>query len=230
MLEIEAPIFVKKDHITAQLEQIIDSEVSARSKESLKTTFNPNTITECSRKLIYRVMGDGKQKESASYLKTTSDIYTKKKWQEYFSKFKSIKLLESDLVVGDCNYNMSGTIDAVISVNDVIFAVKIFPVNEDRFLTVKKRGASKKDVIETIIYMWLAELKHGLAIYENENTHEYELFDIEPYKPIIMAVKSKCLTLSECKIKGEIPGKPYKVKTAKECKCCEFLNKCWREE
>ncbi len=228
MSEIANPVFVKKDQVTTRLEQIIDGEICARSKESPKTTFSPDIITECPRKLIYGVMGNNKQNESTFYLKISSDIYTKKKWIEYFSKFKSIKLLESNLVAADCNYNMSGMIDAVISVDDVPFVVKIFPVSEERFLTIRSKGASKKDVIEVLIYMWLAELKHGLVIYENENTHKYEVFDVEPYKPIIIAVKNKCLMLSECKIKGEIPEKPYKTKTAKECRSCSFLNKCWR--
>lgn len=225
MTEI-TPDFVKKDTI---IEQIISDEICKRSSGLIKTTFTPDTITECSRKLIYMVTNNNYHNK-IDYFKIISDIYTRKKWIACLSKIGGIKLLKSDLVVADCHFNLSGVIDAIVDFNQAIFVVKIFPVDENRFLTIQNKGAYKKDVIEVLIYMWLAELKNGLAIYENKNNHEYLLFNIEPYKPIIMSVKRKCLELSEFNINGKIPPRPYKVKSAKECERCVFLSKCWGEE
>lgn len=227
MTKLKNTSFIKRDNITSKIEEIILSETSNKNL-GIRTNFCPDSITECPRKLIYMVMGDGKN-VNIDYLKLTSDIYSKKKWIEYFSKFKAIKLLETNLVVADCNYNISGILDAVINMEGKILAVKIFPVSSQKFATIKENGASKKNIIEVLVYMWLAEVKDGLAIYENKDTHEYITYHIEPYKPIISAVKEKCLLLSEYKIKGNIPNRPYKESGSNECSNCEFLNKCWRK-
>ena len=225
-----SPAFIKKDSFSGNFEAIIRAEITNRSKISpVMTSLNPSNITECPRKLAYQIMENRTNKVS-DYLSLSSDIFTKKKWMEYFRKFKGIKLVEENLTASECNCNISGVLDAVIQIDDINIATQIFVVRSDEFLEIQKEGALKRHVIEVLIYMWLTELKNGLLIYENSNTHEYLSFHIEPYKPIITSVQKKCLLLMEGKIRGQLPEQPYKNRNGNECKKCEYLKTCWNKE
>jgi hypothetical protein len=131
-------------------------------------------------------------------------------------------------MVADCNFNIMGHVDAIINVSDINAVCQIKPVCEEDFIKVKDKGAFKKHVIETLVYMWLAELNDGILIYDNQNNNEYLVFHIEPYPAIIKSVKEKCFDLIKKRTIEQIPDRPYK-EVSKECLECQFSKKCWKE-
>ena len=219
------PDFVKKDDISNEFDSIVTDEIFRRSNTMSPTSFSPANLIECPRKLFYQLM-EAKPNKKIDYLSQSNDIFVKKKWIEYFKKFQGIKLIEENLVTADCNFNISGTLDAVIQINDTILATQIFVVKASEFLEIERDGVFRKHVIELLIYMWLTEISNGLLIYENRDTHKSLSFHVEPYQPIITSVQKKCLLLTESKLKNQPPDRPYK-KVSEECNKCECYKICW---
>jgi hypothetical protein len=163
-------------------------------------------------------------------LENTSRLFAKKKWLEFLNKFSDLRIIDRNVTVADCHYNVSGNIDIILNIGGKIFITKIQPVNHDDFAQVKEKGAFKKHVIEMIVYMWLSETNDGLLLYDNQNTNCYRIFHIKGYSPVIKSVMKKCLELLEYKIQGRIPNRPYKSTGVEECNLCEFKKECWREK
>ena len=224
-MDNKASKFVKTDEVTSLFDSLIQKENDSKLSIFPSCVFHPSHLTECHRRIIYRA--NGCKHNLNSYLVTIDDNFTIKKWVEYFSKCKSIKMVGSNVVVADGHYNISGNVDTILNINDCNYVIKIQPVCEDNFEQINTKGAIKKHVVELIVYMWLTELKDGILLYENKNTNKYVVFHIKPYDPIIKAVLKKCLALMENKIQGILPERPYKVVDANECKLCEFSKQCW---
>jgi CRISPR/Cas system-associated exonuclease Cas4 (RecB family) len=224
--KIETRSFVKRDNVSEAFDLIIQKEIDLRSIRNSISVFNPSQITECDRRMVYR---------SARTPTTIPENYQQKldkefdisKWKDLISKTKGMRLVKTDVIASDCNYNISGTIEAVINIKGDIFVVKIFPISNEDFIKVNKEGAIKKNVIETMIYIWMAETKDGIMVYENKDTNQWISFHVNIYASIIRAVQRKCLEMMRHTIQGTLPKKPYESKTSKECVKCEFLEKCW---
>lgn len=229
MLEDKTHKFVKKDEVCSLFTTLIQEESKKRSWEYPLSIFDPSHLTECPRRIIYRANGNPPEKP-ISYLVFHSEIFTKKKWIEFLSKFQSVHISGKNIVAADCHYNISGNVDAVLNIRDVNYVTKIQPVCNSNFSQIKKEGASKRHVVELIVYIWLTELNDGLLLYENQDSNEYMIFHIKFYEPVIKSVTKKCLELIENKIQGVIPSRPYKTRDSVECSECEFTNRCWQEK
>ena len=229
MFEDKTFKFIKIDEVSSLLGSIIKEENKEYFHKYPVSVFDPSRVTECPRRIIYRANGCVPE-NSASCPLIRHELFTKKKWLEYFEKCKSIKIVDKNVVAADCHYNISGTVDAILNIKDCIYVIKIQPVNQEDFVQIHKKGAFKKHVVELIIYIWLTELRDGLLLYENKNDNDYIIFHVKQYEPIIKSVIKKCLELMENKICGIIPLRPYKTKESNECIACEFLRKCWEDK
>jgi hypothetical protein len=221
--------FVKQDEISSLLDSIIKKENKDYRYEYPVSVFDPSHVTECPRRMIYRANGCMTE-NSISYPSIYNDLFAKKKWMEYFSKCKPIKIVDKNIVAADCHYNVSGNVDAILNMGDCLYVAKIQPVGQEDFSQINKKGAFKKHVVEVIVYIWLTELRDGLLLYENKNNNDYTIFHVKLYEPIIKSVTKKCLELMENKIQGIIPARPYKTKESNECMSCEFLKRCWEDK
>ena len=220
--------FVQRDEISKSLESLINQNNIDKSIFYPTTNFDPSRITECPRRIIYRVNGISSSINYRSYLEIMDQIFSKQKWMEIFSKSKGIKIVEKNVVSADCHYNISGNIDAILNMGGKLYVIKIQRIDAEQFSQIESKGAFKKHVIEIIIYLWLTEVYDGILLYDNLN--QYRVFHIKYYSPIIQSITSKCLSLMDYKMKGEIPDRPYKNEKSSECVKCEFCQTCWKEK
>ena len=215
-------IYSEKDEITEVIENEIKNEIKRRNSAFSSGIFIPSRLTECDRRIFYRSIGTKIDDDRfvEDFLVEKTEKYVKNKWIDFFSNTIKITLLEKNLVVTDCNYNITGMIDCIIKKGNTEFVV----------LIKKQDGEPKrKDVIELMTYLWLAEKPHGLLIYDSNNS-EFNIYRVKMFMPIIMAICKKCKKLIEIKIKGEVHNRQYKNSMSKECLKCEFKNKCWAGE
>ncbi len=220
------PKFSKIDERSKLFTKLIAGEAELRSMSQISSTFDPFRLTECPRRLVYRITGVNCS-ISTLYMDYQNELAMKEKWFRIFTDCKKIKFLEKDAVVADAKYNITGKINAVISFDDDIYITQIKSVCDEDLKNIKQKGALKKDVVESVLYLWLLEVKDGLIIYDT-NKGGYLTFHIEPYQPIIKSVKSKCLEMMRHKMEGSLPERPYKNCSSNECNICEFLHLCWQ--
>ena len=218
--------FIKSDQHSELLRTIIDKENRRKSRSSINSTFNPACLTECPRRIMYRCSGVD-HSSPTSYLDIQTSIAAKKKWSNILDNCKELKVLEENVVAADYEFNITGNVDIVLRMDEEIYETQIKSIDSETFSRVQQKGALKKDVVETLVYIWLTEIENGLLIYDNKNDGGFLLFHVTPYQPIIKSVKAKCEKLTMQKVEGGLPERPYESGTSNECKVCEFLSMCW---
>ena len=220
--------FVCRDEVSKPLEESIN-DLRYCALPVTDSSFHPSQITECPRRLIYRVNGDADKMHIGDGLyQSIQDETFKNKWITLLEKVKFVKVLHKNAIASDCNYNLFSKVDAVINIKGDIFAVKaIKTCGLDEMEEIRNKGAMKKHVIEMVLYIWLLEVDGGILIYDSD--YEHCMFHIKPYKPIVESVIEKCRKLCDFKLAGQIPNRPYKSK-AKECSDCEYRCVCWENK
>lgn len=215
-----------RDMATESFEKIIIEENKRRNFDFSREVFNTSCLTECDRRILYKSRGEILE-TLLDFSKIDAQEATKNKWNSFFSKSIKISLIDKDVVVADCNYNLKGKIDGVLKIGNANFAVMVKALSNNDFINAEKR-AFRKDVIETMVNMWILEINDGIVIYENKDTNKFSLYHILPFVQLIEACKKKCLSMLNFKMKGEFPDRPYKNNDSKECLICEFKTKCWK--
>lgn len=222
--------FVCRDEVSKLMEESVDS-LRNYSLFSPDSSFHPSQITECPRRLIYRVNGTsaGMYVGNSPYESVEKESF-KNKWLALLEKVKSVKILHKDAIASDCNYNLYSIVDAVINIKGDIFAVKAIQTYGDEMDEVRNKGAMKKHVIEMVLNIWLLEVDGGILIYDSKENYGHCMFHIKPYKPIVESVTEKCKKLCNFKLMGQMPNRPYKSKAYKECIACEYRGLCWENK
>ena len=219
--------FVRIDSCTELLKKIIDHTNARKSIYPINSTFDPVHLTECPRRIMYRSSGV-ECCNPISYLNNLSPYKTR--WISFLRCCRGLRVLDENKIVADSEFNITGSADVVLSMDGEIYVAQIKPVSDEEFKKVETKGAFKKDVVETIVYIWLMEIQDGFIIYDNKNDGGFLLFHITPYQPIIKSVMAKCEKLVQDKVYGKLPLRPYESCVSKECKICEFLSTCWKRK
>jgi len=220
------PEFVKEDEISKALRDLIEEEEKKKSQVRTIEVFETSHVMECPRRLYYASIGENTEAK-ISYLELKHQEFIKKKWVDIITKSHMVQIVATDVDVSDCDYNLVGKIDIVLKQDDNVKLFQIYSLTAEDFKRVQEKGAIKKHVIEVILNEWLMEKGESVLIYENRASKECLILHIKTYSPIIESVKEKCLQLMGYKMRDKIPVRPYKVKSAKECRQCEFGKKCW---
>lgn len=219
--------FVSDDELTEELKIIIKSEIKRRNLRFNNEVFYSRSITECERRLIYRANGE-RTDEVLPVMEECSQEAIKNKWISFFSDAKRVTLIAKDLDVVDNNFNLVGKVDGVLRIGNLftILMVKGLPSNE--YADVLQNGAKRKHLVEIIINMWLAEIHHGVLLYENKDNNNFHILHVEPYEAIIGAVSRKCTKMIDFKFNSKLPPRPYKNNNSKECIECGYRTACWQ--
>ena len=224
---MENPKFIKQDDFSKSIDALIASENEKRSCDALSESFDSSRITECPRRLYYRSIGNVSQNK-ISYLEFKHQQFAKKKWLDVLGHSNKVKIVDANVEVADCNYNLTGKIDVILKCDSEIMLLNIYSLKAEDFEEVKEKGAYKKHAVEIIVNRWLVEKGESLLIYENRNNSDYIVFHIDLYNYIVEAIKKKCLMLLSHKFRGRTPSRSYKTNFSKECNNCEFSNECWK--
>ena len=217
--------FVKQDGISISLSKDLHADNEKRSNANKRTVFNPSQITQCPRRMFYRTRGI-EHKCDNSFLEEISLKSLADKWIYRFKKCNSIKLIDEHILVAHAQYNLNGTVDAYVEFINEMYMVKVKPANINE---IKDKGAKRKDVVEVVTYLWMAELQDALLIYDDMAGRGYEIFHVEPYAPIINTVKNKCSNLIQSQLSGVEPPRLKGVTVSsevEECYNCEHSYTC----
>jgi len=224
--------FIKSDgEVIDFLKENIDNVLKRRNFEIIGEVYNTRNITECDRRILYRAYGVKSDGIKSEIEFSKNDIFSenaiKEKWLTIFEDILNVKVRETFITASDCNYNLIGEIDGagVIGNKPVIFMIR--KVNHEEFENISKNEINRKDKVDILAKMWMIEVKHGILLYEDGNTNDYQLFHVTPYEPIIQSVCTKCKRLEDHRILGKLPDRPYKDALGTECLSCEFKLKCW---
>jgi len=226
---MKLPDFVQQNNKSEQIIKDLKEDCIKRSKDNHASVISPSHITECLRRMYYRL----NWQETSNYAEYTDLVHHQcavEKWATYFSKCNKIILVDKDILVAHSNYNLSGTVDHYIESKGYKYAVKIKQVPSADFKIIKKGGPKRKHVIETIVYLWLSEFEDGLLVYEDNDTQEYDIYHIISYEPIIKTVKSKCRRLINHKMRGVAPPRITGDNAERECSICEYSYVCLKQE
>jgi len=222
--------FVTEDTLSNSFTELLDKEFKRKSTPESRSIFCPSSMTECDRRLMYRVYDLKSDIPSHCFKYESTQVSIKDRWLHYFDVFRGIKILEENYRVADGYLNMNGIIDAVISFDDSPVAAKIYGLDNTNFEKIKEKGAFKKHVVDMILNLWMSDINDGILIYENKNNQDYVVLHVTPYQPIVESMKKKCLDLLQYKMQGLIPQRCYDNNDSKECKVCEYKTKCWKKE
>lgn len=215
--------FVLKDDLSLGFSALLKKHIE--QKQILNSSFAPDMLNECSRRIIYKVNGYYKD---IDYLERKSQIANTNKWDSIFKSCVGIMGIDSHICVANAKYQIAGYLEFLLEISGIVIATNVRNVTEETFNKIKTKGALKKDVMEIMVYLWLMELKDGLILYENMRGHDLLSFHIKYHVPIVNSIKEKCNQLIKFQRANEIPARSYKSSSEKECAGCEFLEKCWR--
>lgn len=223
--------FVKQDtKFLSKIKKSIKNEIKKRDFRFDNEVYNIKHLTECPRRISYRVNGSlsSEPNYENKFWASQSLQYTKKKWLKILENCLGVKVIDTFVVAADSNYNISGTVDAVIRCEDYVGALIIDELENDEYIKAENQGGLRRQIIEVMSAAWLTEVSHGILICENRNTHDYFMSHVIPHELVLNGIKNKFKDLMEKKIlQTELPDRPYKNENNKECNVCEYKGLCW---
>lgn len=213
--------FVIKDQFTNYFENSLDKALSSGYNDLQTGVVNSEDITKCDRRIYYSVTSLDFPKNKN--LKIHNDFLVFK-WVKILGKIENIKVLETNYVVADHNYDFVSKIDIIANILEQRAILMVKEVSEDKF---KEGVASRTHAVDLMSQMWLSEVNDGFLIYENVITKGYSIFHILPNFSVLNAVKVKLKDIQQKKMSGILPERKYDKPDANECQVCKFRDKCW---
>jgi len=225
-----SPIGISRDERSEKITRYIQDRWSAAYRRFCNPSAGSlltSELTQCPRRLGYKCLMTEKDTPEENAHDFGDSHFAKKKWVSVLASGKELELLEADFELADCNYNLVGRLDAVIRTEDGPSGVLIKIVGSDAYDRVCRDNVPRRDVVEMMTNLWLAEMNHGYLIYEWEDVSGvFTIFHVEKHKGIVASVAEKCRKITSHKLTGTIPERP-KPKPFTECNVCEFSRRCW---
>lgn len=222
--------FIKQDTPLLSLtKEAIKVEIKRGNERFNHEVYNTRHLTECPRRLTYRVRNYDRD-FSYNFLIDNDLESTKKKWVDFFSQCKKVDVLDKNVQAADCNYNLAGRADAVIRVGEFVSILRVDVLNPTEYEKAKSTGGLRRQIVDTMLMVWLTETENGILLCENRATKEYFLSHIIPYKPIIERVTEKCKDLIQNRMLHTLPDRVYDDGKSPECKTCEYRETCWNKK
>jgi len=223
--------------LSKAINKVVSKEIETReiSMHTSKTVFDPSTITQCPRRLVYRHDSTESERIGSPYLEHMAKSKNITKWLDFLDKCAKIKVLDSYVLVADTVCNLTGWLDGVLEIEldngyKHIVAIKTHEVVSNVFSCLfPPEGDSyvlKNDVIELNVSMWMAGLIKGILLYSDSKQGRYSISELDLNQTIIDRVEKKCSILNQYCLRGQLPSKPY-LEISAECEACEFKTKCW---
>ena len=215
-----------RDHVADRMDNVINLALVRNNVATSSNVFLTNHITECDRRIMYRVYG-----EETSKPKDIEEEFVRgaviNAWISLINEKSSIKVLDSVCILGDARYSISGKADAIVSFQGVPSALRLVPIY-DEIEVIKEKGARRKDTVDLMLLSWIAEISHGFLIYVDVCVGTHCTFHVVPIRPVIKSACIKCHRLNDIRLGGGLPNRVYETKDSKECQLCEYYEICWQ--
>lgn len=214
----------QKDKYASMFTEAVKSGLHRNNVETLTEIVDTRHVTQCDRRIVYRMTGCASDDDKL--VKNLNESAIKAHFVDFLDKKTSIFVLEKSYDFADSRYNMLGNVDALLKMKEFVSALRIV-VLYDEIEVVRGKGAFRKDIVDTMLLSWLAQTDHGFLIYIDVITHSISALHVTLFRPVIDSACDKCAKMTQYKIRGGIPERPYKNKNNRECRCCEYCHICW---
>lgn len=221
--------FVFKDDLCVQIKNHEKSENKRRNMSSNIEIYSSERATECERKMLYEIFTSTPSNVLDGYSDLRQEL--RHKWASLMFRMPNVILHGVSVPLHDAKYNLTGTADMLLEFENLgVKAVgMVRDIDSEQMQQIRERGPFRKHVVSDMLCMWMAEIPHGIMIYEDPLKKDVEIFRVIAYNPIIQRAKEKFLQMEQYRILGRVMDRPHKSMNDKECESCVFKQKCWKE-
>jgi len=132
-----------------------------------------------------------------------------------------------EVFVEDENLFFKGRVDGILDLPDGFFVIDYKSIFSMQYKKLTK--PLEKHYIQIMIYIMLLDIKAGFLLYENKDSQQIKIYEVERNEEFIDRVKSRALKLKEMLLNGDMPKRPSSyTKGGKPCKTCPFKKVCWK--
>lgn len=172
----------------------------------VKNSFNVDHITECPRKLVDMALNPSKHKPSSSEIvRTAMNANVKDVWLKRFSRITGFEVIHVNYHAADNKLSLHGFVDCVLGTGDVTANTTFKHVSSNDMVSVKERGAFKKDVVSAAILSYMIHCMDSIVVYSHGN--DTAIFHFRRDNSIVEAVKKKCSEMTMCVLNGSLPDR-----------------------
>lgn len=229
---------IKSDEIkhygASKFSEELDIFLTTKNKKSFKQRngFAPSETNQCARYLVYLLQGVEIVQNIDSQLQRIFDN-GHKVHERLTQYFKDFGVLEAAEVLIEHPPHLPVPIgkafaDAIIVWNNQRIVVEIKSCRSEMFLARKMYEKPKDDHYRQIqLYMDALQIDYGMIIYEDKNSQELLIFDINidrQYLDDLYKTYTKIINLHKEK---KLPNRPYRSITSKACSGCLAKEVCW---
>jgi CRISPR/Cas system-associated exonuclease Cas4 (RecB family) len=137
-------------------------------------------------------------------------------------------LVAEEKPLRNAEYNIRGNADAIINLEGEQLLID-FKTIKDYPFTLLVEGEKELDrgyLYQMNIYLWLLNLKKGFFVFENKDTQEFHLEQVNFDKSIIEDVKKRISIIKEALDKKVAPDREF-VQEDWHCKYCVYAEVCY---
>ena len=212
-------IFAKKDDVADFIKENLSISAQMLNK-CIEKGINSSDLTRCNRYLYYKYISGIPYKMEQIVKEAVV-----KKWGKIFSVNKLFDIVTTSYACADIKYNIVGTIDLIVKIIDNPRKPLAVMFKRKNAEDINDGKISRKDIVEIMANMWMAEIADGILIYENEQDTNIEVFHVVPDTYLINSIKSTCKDIFT--VVKKIPDRPY-GNVSEECEKCYFKEFCWK--
>lgn len=198
------------------------------SKKRDLTVYHPSALGDCIRKMYY-------EKKSYEPLSLEPQVlrifnngsYAHVRLSEYLRK--AGVLVAEELPVRNDVWNVRGNCDAIIELDGEKILLDFKTIKHYPF-TKMKEGEKELDkgyLTQMNVYLWLLGYSKGFFVFEDKNTQELLISEVEYDQTIIEGVKEKITLLNEYIKKNETPNREYDKDSDWQCRYCLYRHHCY---
>lgn len=215
-----------RDAVAERMDVVLDRAAGRTNVSITSDAFLSNHITECDRRIMYRVYREEETEKRDDAGDFAKDAVVKS-WVRLLNEKSSVKVLDTACLLDDARYSISGKADAVVSFQGVSAVLRLVPVCSE-IEEIKKKGAKRRHTVDLMLLSWMADIHHGFLIYVDTYVGTHCTYHVVPLRPIVRSACEKCKRLNDIKLGGGLPDRVYETKNSKECQSCEYSATCWR--
>lgn len=222
-----------------------NKEKYENNKENQK--IYPSSLYKCSRQILYEMLGYKKEMpDPRIFMIMDNGNYVHERYEKLFKEAGI--LIASEAPIKDETLRISGRIDAIISVNDVMAIAELKSANSKTFESMRKSNSVDIKYLSQIqLYMHLTGFDLGVVVVENKDTQEILEFWTEYDEEMAKGIIKKITTINKyfdekkliprslaCELDKYTADKNKLYKGQYEeycyyCRYCDFIENCYNE-
>lgn len=191
------------------------------------TGFHPSYGYSCKRRWVLLFRGAEYEKK---FNDRTQRIFDNghavhDRWRKYFEDMGILVEGEVEVKIND-PVPIRGHADGILDWNGHrLYELKSINSNRFEFRRMYKKP-DEKTYLQAQMYLYSLNLNVGIVIYENKNTQEVLMFEIEKDDAVIQKELRRLTKIYNMYKEDKLPARPYK-RESDNCSQCDLERYCW---